>query len=349
MVDDRISVGVLGATGVVGQKLVELLADHPWFRLSEACGSPSSSGKPLARSDSGEEDSSSAGPDNLRLKDPDSPWESPILLSALPTSAAREQEIRLAEAGHVVVSNASVHRMRPDVPLIVPEVNAQHLELLTGQAWDGALVTNPNCAVAGLALALAPLHEVFGVERVVTTSFQAISGAGTPGPSAGSLLDNVLPLIPGEEEKFTGEPQKILGRIEGGVLAPADFPVSASCTRVSVSDGHLLSVSAALSGRPSPEEVTKAMEAYRGSNVSMSLPSVPKRPLEVMMGEDRPQPRLDRNRGGGMTVTVGRIRRCEVLDVKFFVLAHNLVRGAAGAALLNAELCHAEGFVVVRR
>ena len=224
MVDDRISVGVLGATGAVGRKLVELLANHPWFRLSEACGSPSSSGKALARSDSGEGDASSAGADHLRLKDPDSPWESPILLSALPASAAREQEIRLAEAGHVVVSNASVHRMRPDVPLIVPEVNGQHLELVTGQAWDGALVTNPNCAVAGLALALAPLHEVFGVERVVTTSLQAISGAGTPGPSAGSLLDNVLPLIPGEEEKFTGEPQKILGRIEGGVLAPADFP-----------------------------------------------------------------------------------------------------------------------------
>ena len=350
MVDDRISVGVLGATGAVGKKLVELLANHPWFRLSEACGSPSSSGKILAGpSGSGEEHASSAGPDNLRLKDPDSPWDSPILLSALPTSAAREQEIRLAEAGHVVVSNASVHRMRPDVPLIVPEVNGQHLELVTGQAWDGALVTNPNCAVAGLALALAPLHEVFGVERVVATSFQAISGAGTPGPSAGSLFDNVLPLIPGEEEKFTGEPQKILGRIEDGVLAPADFPVSASCTRVSVSDGHLLSVSAALRGRPSPEEVTKAMEGYRGSEASMSLPSVPNKPLEVMMAEDRPQPRLDRDRGEGMTVTVGRIRRCEVLDVKFFVLAHNLVRGAAGAALLNAELCHAEGFVVARR
>lgn len=348
MMDDRIPVGVLGATGAVGQKLVELLIGHRWFRLAEACGSPSSSGQELARGSDAGEEGASQQQESLRLKDPASPWESPILLSALPTSAAREQEVRLAEAGHVVVSNASTHRMRPDVPLIVPEVNPQHLELVTGQAWDGALVTNPNCAVAGLTLALAPLHDAFGVERIVVTSFQAISGAGTPGPPASSLLDNVLPLIPGEEEKFTGEPQKILGLLDDGVLAPAEFPVSASCTRVSVSHGHLLSISAALSGSPSPEMVTAAMEEYRGSEVSRGLPSVPKKPLEVMLGADRPQPRLDRDRGKGMTVTVGRIRTCEVLDVKFFALAHNLVRGAAGAALLNAELCHAEGLLARR-
>ena len=350
MVDDRIPVGVLGATGTVGRKLVELLTGHPWFRLAEVCGSSSSSGEILARGwNSAGGGSASVAAESLRLKDPDSPWDSPILFSALPASAAREQEIRLAECGHVLVSNASVHRMRPDVPLIIPEINSHHLEIVTHQTWEGSLITNPNCAVSALALALAPLHEVFGVKQVVTTSFQAISGAGTPGPPAGSLLDNVLPLISGEEEKFTGEPQKILGRIEDGAILSADFPVSASCTRVSVSDGHLLSVSVALSGDPSPESVTKVMAGYRGSGVSMSLPSTPTKPLEVMPGEDRPQPRLDRNRGGGMTATVGRIRQCEVLDVKFFVLAHNLVRGAAGAALLNAELCQAEGLVVTAR
>ena len=341
MVDDRIAVGVLGATGTVGQKLVQLLDGHPWFRLAEVSASASSAGQTL-----GERVPAGAVPPEaaaLPLEDPDSERESAILLSALPSGAAREVEVRLAEAGHLVVSNASAHRMRRDVPLLIPEVNADHLEMVETQPWDGALITNPNCAVAGLALALAPLKQAFGIERVVTTSFQAISGAGTPGPAAGSLLDNVLPLIEGEEEKLAQEPQKILGEVSAGELAEADFAVSASCTRVSVSDGHLLSVSVALAGGSSPEQVTEAIREFQTSEVTRELPTAPEQALRVMAERDRPQPRLDRDLGGGMTVTVGRIRPCEVLDVKFFVLSHNLVRGAAGAALLNAELCQAVG------
>ena len=339
--DDRIAVGVLGATGTVGQRLVQLLDGHPWFRLAEVSASASSAGQTLGERVPGGALPAEAAA--LPLGSPDSEWESPILLSALPSGAARDAEIRLAEAGHLVVSNASTHRMRHDVPLLIPEVNADHLEMVESQPWDGALVTNPNCAVAGLALALAPLHDAFGIERVVTTSLQAISGAGTPGPSAGSLLDNVLPLIEGEEEKLAQEPQKILGSVTGGVLAEADFAVSASCTRVSVSDGHLLSVSVALAGGPSPGRVAEAIQNFQPPEATRGLPTSPEHAIRVMAEEDRPQPRLDRDLGRGMTVTVGRIRPCEVLDVKFFVLAHNLLRGAAGAALLNAELCRAEG------
>jgi aspartate-semialdehyde dehydrogenase len=340
-VDDRITVGVLGATGTVGQSLIRLLDGHPWFRLAEVSASASSTGQTLGDRAPGSTLSAEAGA--LPLRAPDSKWDSPILLSALPSGAARDVETRLAEAGHLVVSNASAHRMRADVPLLIPEVNADHLEMVEGQPWDGALVTNPNCAVSGLAMALAPLNDAFGIERVLTTSFQAISGAGTPGPPAGSLLDNVLPFIEGEEEKLAQEPQKILGTVSGGVLAEADFTVSASCTRVSVSDGHLLSVSVALTGGPSPEQVAEAIEGFQAQGLTRELPTSPEHPLRIMVEQDRPQPRLDRDLGRGMTVTVGRIRPCEVLDVKFFVLSHNLVRGAAGAALLNAELCKAAG------
>ncbi len=339
--DDRITVGVLGATGTVGQSLIRLLDGHPWFRLAEVSASASSAGQTLGERVPGA--TLPAEATALALGDPDSKWDSPILLSALPSGAARDVETRLAEAGQLVVSNASAHRMRPDVPLLIPEINADHLDMVESQPWDGALVTNPNCAVAGLTLALAPLRDVFGIERVVTTSFQAISGAGTPGPPAGSLLDNVLPFIRGEEDKLAQEPQKILGSVSGGVLSEADFAVSASCTRVSVTDGHLLSVSVALAGAPSPEQVTEAMQGFQALPAARNLPTSPEQVLKVMSEEDRPQPRLDRDLGHGMTVTVGRIRPCEVLDVKFFVLAHNLVRGAAGAALLNAELCKAEG------
>ena len=340
--DDRIDVGVLGATGAVGQRLIQLLENHPWFRLSEVCGSAASAGQTLAdRLGSGASRLSSASA-GLRLQAPDRPWTSSILLSALPSGPAQELEVQLAEAGHLVVSNASAHRMGELVPLIIPEVNSDHLDLVARQPWKGALVTNPNCAVVGLVVALAPLHESFGIESVVTTSFQAISGAGLPGPPASSLVDNVIPFIAGEEHKLTCEPQKILGRVTPEGLEPAAFLVSPSCSRVPVLDGHLLAVSVALAGQPSVDEMTTVFDEYRGLDACGDLPSAPERPLQVLAGDDRPQPRLDRDLGHGMTVTVGRIRPCEVLDIKFFVLSHNLVRGAAGAALLNAELCHAQ-------
>lgn len=338
---NRIAVGVLGATGTVGQSLIRLLDRHPWFRLAEVSASASSAGQTLGERIPGADLPDYA--EALSLREPDSKWESPILLSALPSGAAHDVEIQLAQAGHIVVSNASAHRMRADVPLLIPEVNADHLEMVDSQPWDGALITNPNCAVSGLAMALAPLQTSFGIERVLTTSFQAISGAGTPGPAAGSLLDNVLPFIKGEEEKLAQEPQKILGQVSGGVLSEAGFAVSASCTRVAVSDGHLLSVSVALSDSPSLEQISQAFEGFQAAAISRDLPSSPEQVIQVMPEEDRPQPRLDRDRGNGMTVTVGRVRPCEVLSVKFFVLAHNLVRGAAGAALLNAELCKIQG------
>jgi aspartate-semialdehyde dehydrogenase len=340
--DDRVDVGVLGATGAVGQRLLQLLEKHPWFRLNEVCGSEASVGQTLANRLGTGADGLSPETAGLRLQAPDGPWTSSILLSALPSEPARELEVQWAEAGHLVVSNASSHRMGERVPLIIPEVNSDHLGLVACQPWKGALITNPNCAAVGLTMALAPLHETFGVGSVVTTSFQAISGAGIPGPPASSLVDNVIPFIGGEEQKLTCEPQKILGTLTPEGVEPAAFPVSASCTRVPVLDGHLLAVSVALAGEPSIEEVTGALATYRGSGACGDLPSAPACPLQVLTGADRPQPRLDRDIGQGMTVSVGRIRPCEVLDTKFFVLSHNLVRGAAGAALLNAELCHAQ-------
>jgi len=343
--DDRVDVGVLGATGAVGQRLIRLLQEHPLFRVAEVCGSAASVGKTLAERLGAGADGLAPETAGLRLQAPDGPWTSSILLSALPSGPAKELEVQLAEAGHLVVSNASAHRMGDLVPLLIPEVNADHLDLAVRQPWSGALVTNPNCAAVGLVVGLAPLHETFGVESVVTTSFQAISGAGLPGPPAGALVDNVIPFIGGEEHKLTCEPQKILGTLTAEGLEPAAFPVSASCTRVAVLDGHLMAVSVALTGHPSVEDVTAAFEEYRGSDACRDLPSAPERPLVVLPEDDRPQPRLDRDLGEGMTVSVGRIRPCEVLDIKFFVLSHNLIRGAAGAALLNAELCHDQGIL----
>ena len=256
--DDRVDVGVLGATGAVGQRLIRLLQEHPLFRVAEVCGSAASVGKTLTERLGAGADGLAPETAGLRLQAPDGPWTSSILLSALPSGPAKELEVQLAEAGHLVVSNASAHRMGDLVPLLIPEVNADHLDLAARQPWSGALVTNPNCAAVGLVVGLAPLHETFGVESVVTTSFQAISGAGLPGPPAGALVDNVIPFIGGEEHKLTCEPQKILGRVTPEGLEPAAFPVSASCTRVPVLDGHLMAVSAALAGQPSLEDVTAA-------------------------------------------------------------------------------------------
>jgi len=233
--------------------------------------------------------------------------------------------------------------MSPAVPLIIPEVNPDHLALVEKQSWRGALITNPNCSVVGLAMALAPLQTEFGIEAVTVATLQALSGAGKPGPSAGDMMDNVVPFIPGEEEKLTTEPQKILGTLEGGAVSPAPFPVSAHVHRVGVAHGHLQAVSAKFTRAAGPAKVAAALAGFQGAIVGEDLPTTPEKLIEVMSHEARPQPRLDRDRGRGMTVSVGRVRPCPVLDVRFTVLVHNLVRGAAGAALLNAELCHARG------
>ena len=343
---ERIDVGVLGATGMVGVRLVRLLEGHPWFRLAEVGASDRSKGQSFGKLTADED----GGPlwaeaAALEVKSVDDEFTSPVLLSALPTDIAKTLEPKLARAGHLVVSNASSHRQAADVPLIIPEVNPDHVAMAEAQIekLGGAIITNPNCVVAGLAMVLAPLHEAYGVEKVMVTTFQAISGAGKPGPSAGDLLDNVIPFIKGEEDKLGQEIRKILGKTTGTAVDPAGMTVSATCTRVGVAHGHLASMSVAFRKAPSVEDVTKLLNGYQGGIVKEALPIAPARPIEVIEGDNRPQPRLDRDRGAGMTVTVGRIRECEVLHLKMFVLSHNLVRGAAGAALLNAELAHARG------
>ncbi len=335
----RISTAVLGATGTVGERLVALLADHPWFELTQVAASDRSAGEHLG---------DRLSPDvplpdrvaDLVLRGLDDPFDARLVLSALPADAAREVEPRLAGAGHVVVSNASAFRMDPSVPLLVPEVNPEHLSLVDRQRSDrpgwGGLVTNPNCAAAGLVMALAPLHRAFGLRAVHVTTFQAISGAGRPGPAAGDLFDNVIPFIGGEEEKLAAEPRKILD---------ADFPLSATCTRVPVLHGHLEAVSVALEGDPGLDAIREALAGFRSPLADLGLPSAPDRPLDLLEGDARPQPRLDRDAGGGMTVTLGRLRPCPVHTARFLVLSHNLVRGAAGAALLNAELAAARGYL----
>lgn len=343
----KIDVAVLGATGTVGERLVRMLANHPWFRLAEVGASERSAGARLGDLLGSNEE----GPLPEELAElpvrslDDGEWDSPLILSALPSDVAKALEPRLAAAGHLVVSNASSHRMASDVPLVIPEINPDHLALVEKQrsGGRGGLVTNPNCAVTVFALPLAALDRAFGLERVVVTTFQSISGAGKPGPSAADLLDNVIPWIGGEEEKIAAEPRKILGRLSGDRIEDAPFVVSATATRVPVAHGHLASVSVALSRPAGPDDVAEALASYRGAVEDDGLPTSPERVMEVANEPNRPQPRLDRDRGRGMTVTVGRIRRCEVGHVKFVSLSHNLVRGAAGAALLNAELCHARG------
>lgn len=352
----RIPVAVLGATGMVGERLLSLLEAHPWFRVVEVAASDRSAGAELGERLDGELTLSGALL-GMKLKSLDEPFDAPLLLSALPSDAARATEPRLAGRGHLVVSNASAFRAHPRVPLLVPDVNPQHLRLVAAQEglWadeaegearpGGGIVTNPNCSVAGLAVALAPLHRTFGIESVVTTTLQAISGAGRPGPGAGAMLDNVIPFITGEEEKVQAEPRRILGRLADGAIRDADFAVSATCTRVPVLHGHTASVSVSLAGDPLPDDVAEVLAAYRSPLEGEALPSAPPRPIRVMRASDRPQPRLDRDLGSGMTVAVGRIRTCPVHGLSFVVLSHNLVRGAAGAALLNAELALTRGLV----
>lgn len=325
----KINVAILGATGTVGLELMHKLREHPWFTVTEVGASETSVGRELH---------------GLTLRPLRSEWESPLLFSALPTAVARELEPELAARGHTIVSNASAHRMADDVPLLVPEVNADHLRLLERQPWSGRLVTNPNCAVAGLVIALAPLERAFGIESIVVTTLQAISGAGRPGPAAGELLENVIPFIGGEEDKVATEPQRILGVVAEGGIAPANFHTAATCMRVPVLHGHTVSATVTVSEDAKSVRVAEILAAEHGLVPRPDLPSSPDRVIHLWSQEDRPQPRLDRDLGNGMTVSVGRVR---VMGdtISFVVMTHNLGRGAAGAALQNAELLRAEGHV----
>jgi aspartate-semialdehyde dehydrogenase len=342
----RIDVAVLGATGTVGQKFVLLLEGHPLFRIREVVASERSAGRRYGEVCNWKQDRPI--PDDiagLTVKSLEEALNAPVLFSGLDSSVAGEAETRYARAGHFVVSNSKNHRMDPDVPLVIPEINSDHLALVKTQQHAGAIVTNPNCSTMFLTMALAPLHERFGVEAVSVTTMQAISGAGYPGVPSMDILGNVIPYIGGEEDKMETETQRILGTLEGGTISPAPFPVSAQCNRVPVYDGHTESVSVRLAGTPTPAEIAEALRQFRGMPQERGLPSAPEHPVVVMEQPDRPQPARDIWIEKGMATTVGRIRPCPIMGSRFMVMGHNTVRGAAGAAILNAEAAHALGYV----
>ncbi|HKG21234.1 MAG TPA: aspartate-semialdehyde dehydrogenase [Blastocatellia bacterium] len=345
---NKIPVGVLGATGAVGQKFVKLLEGHPWFELVELAASDRSAGKTYAEATSWRQ--YTRIPENIRgltVKTCEPGLDCRLVFSGLDASVAGEVEEGFARAGYVVVTNSRNHRMDEDVPLLVPEINSEHLGLIRIQrerrGWSGAIVTNPNCSTAGLVMALAPIERAFGIRRLVVTTMQSLSGAGYPGPSAIDMLGNVVPFIPGEEEKLETEPLKILGRLEGGRIRFAEFGVSAHTNRVSVEDGHTECVSLEMEKKASVDEVARALAGFTSIPQELNLPSAPERPIIVRQERDRPQPRYDRDEGGGMSAVVGRLRACPVFDIRFLVLSHNTVRGAAGGAILNAEIMKARG------
>ena len=347
-VPTKLEVGVLGATGRVGQQFVARLDGHPWFKLAWVAASERSEGKSYAE----------AAPWRLPTPMPEAsralrldacvPGRGPkVVFSALDAAAADELEHAFAAAGHIVLSNARTHRMNPLVPLLIPEVNAEHLSILPAQrqgtGWSGAIVTNPNCATIVLAMALAPMRA-FDIHRVLVTTMQAVSGAGYPGVPSLDILGNLIPYIGGgEEDKIERETVKILGSDGGRSAHPA--VVSAQVNRVPVIDGHTMTVSVELASHPKPDEVIAALRAFRGKPQTLGLPTAPNPPIVVMEDPARPQPRLDADLGNGMAVSVGRVRACPVLTHKFVALGHNTIRGAAGASILNAELMKAEGLL----
>lgn len=340
----KMRVGILGATGTVGQRFIELLEDHPQFEISALAASDRSQGKPFHEACAWR----LPGPmpervRSLMVQPPRPPLDCELVFSSLPSGIAREAEEAFARAGYSVISNSSAFRMEEDVPLLIPEVNHEHLSLLEAQRSrrdfrGGFIVTNPNCSTVMLAMALAPLHARFGVEAVVATTMQALSGAGYPGVASLDIADNVLPFIESEEEKMEAETLKILGRVRGERVERAPLRVSAQCHRVNVTDGHMAAVRVKL-GRPAPlEEIHEALSSWRSLPQELKLYSAPLAPIIVRDEQDRPQPRLDRDAGRGMSVTIGRIRPDSVMDYRFVALSHNTIRGAAGAAILNAEL-----------
>jgi aspartate-semialdehyde dehydrogenase len=343
-----IDVGVLGATGAVGQQFIARLEHHPWFRLRWVAASDRSAGRRYGDLPWRLQTPCPEMARDLVLDDA-VPGRGPqLLFSALDASVADALEPALAAAGHIVVSNTRSYRMDPTVPLIVPEINPEHLGLLPAQraahGWPGAIVTNPNCSTTILALALAALSE-FGLRTVLVSTLQAASGAGWPGVASLDLLGNVIPFIDGEEAKIEIEANKVLGRFADGAVEPHPLVVSATTTRVPVLDGHTELVSVAFQDSPSDEDIVRALRGFAGRPQRESLPSAPAQPVQLLDEPNRPQPRLDVSAGNGMSVTVGRLRRCPVLDWKMVVLGHNTVRGAAGGALLNAELMVADGLV----
>ncbi len=340
---------VLGATGNVGQIFVQMLDGHPWFKTSVVAASERSKGRTYGEASRWRQ--TTPMPEAVAQLDvvaiePKAVKDVDIVFSALPSAVARKAEEDFASAGYFVVSNASAHRMDPDVPMINPEINCSHVSLIEEQRrkrkWDGAIVTNPNCSTTVLSLALKPIYDQFGINSVIVSTMQAISGAGYPGVASMDIVDNIIPYIGGEEEKMETETQKILG----STSKPADFKVSSSCHRVPTIDGHMEAVFVETKREAEPKAVAEAMENFVGEPQKLNLPLAPEKPVVVMKEKDRPQTRLDRMEGKGMSTVVGRIRKDPVLDgVKFLVLGHNTIRGAAGCGVLNAEYLKAKKII----
>ena len=351
MPDNKLPIVILGATGAVGQRMIQLLAGHPWFEIAALTGSERTIGRPY-----GElvrwvlDDAPPPEIARMVVQPSDTVADVALALSALPTDTAKEIE-PLWAARTAVCSNASTYRMAADVPLLIPEVNPEHLAMIERQraerGWKGCLVTNPNCAAIGSVMALKPLHDAFGVKTVHAATLQAVSGAGYPGVASLDILDNIIPNIAngGEEQKVESEPRKLLGRVVDGRVAEATIGISAQVTRVPVIDGHTALLSIGFERKPSPEAAIAALESWRAPEPVRGLPSAPAQPVIVRREGDRPQPRRDRDAGKGMSATVGRVRACPLLDLRLVVLSHNTIRGAAGVALLNAELLVAAGVV----
>jgi len=346
----KIPVGILGATGTVGQRFIQLLEDHPWFEVAWLAASERSLGKRYDEAAKWKMKTPIPARIGRMVVSPAEPKGAPkVIFAALDAEFAREYEPAFAEAGCAVISNSSAFRMHPQVPLVIPEINADHLKLIEHQSWrkksGGFMVTNSNCSVMGLALALAPLHEQFGIEAVFAATMQAISGAGYPGVASLDILGNVIPFIRNEEEKMEEEAGKLLGKLKGRTIENAKFAMSALCNRVAVEDGHTEAISIKLKKRASAEKIISAWRQYRGAVAKLKLPLAPAEPIFYDERPDRPQPRLDLERGRGMTVSCGRLRPCSLLDWKFTMLSHNTIRGAAGAAVLNAELLKSRGYL----
>ncbi|MFN0086376.1 MAG: aspartate-semialdehyde dehydrogenase [Blastocatellia bacterium] len=344
-------VGILGATGTVGQRVIHMLRNHPYFEVTAVAASDRSEGKRFADVCNWKLPvEMPASVREIRVYGCKPPLECDVVISSLPSEIALEAEAAFAAAGYPVISNSSSFRMHEDVPLVVPEINPDHLDIIPAQQkargyGKGYLVTNPNCTTIGLVMALAPLRSAFGLEAVMMTSMQAISGAGYPGVPSMDIIDNVMPYIGGEEEKVEVEPQKILGRVAGARIESAPFKVSAQCNRVPVQDGHLESVRVKLGKPATVEEVAATLAAFRGLPQELQLPTAPQRPIIVREEKDRPQPRLDRDAENGMATVVGRISKDTIFDFKFTLISHNTIRGAAGAAILNAELLVAKNLL----
>ena len=348
--NEKLRAGILGATGVVGQRFIQLLEDHPQFEVTALAASDRSQGKTYAEACAwrlpGEMPERAK---QTMVQQPAPPLDCDFVFSSLPGDVANEAEESFARAGYPVISNSSSHRMAPDVPLLIPEVNHEHVALIDtqrkGRGYDrGFIVTNPNCSAIVIVMALAPLHARFGVETCVVTTMQALSGAGYPGVASLDATDNVIPFIGGEEEKIEAETLKLLGRINSDAIEEARIEVSAQCNRVNVSDGHMASIRVKLARPAALDQIREALASFTSVPQELKLHSAPAKPIIVRDEIDRPQPRLDRGAGNGMSVTVGRIARDNVLDYGFVALGHNTIRGAAGAAILNAELLLGTGW-----